>query len=274
MTESDLKNIIIENVNNSLRRLMESLNNFDSFLYHNTSVEGLLQIISTNTLGSNYHRGYNKTNTHNGICFTRNKNYNPYTYYYVRLTFDANKIFSTTRNLKLIPYKDPEYAYLDEYEERLVSSNNKPFVLENVSDLVTEVTIFLDRICQDIVETDADVEWHLDILSKIVNDNIFGDKLKFVNNEKEMRHMSLEEACNYIETACEDEDSYQVYCVEYYDVTDESWQYSEYTRNRNQAITTAKTMFEENGIPTRVTFGDYDGQEYKKISIVQKFGDA
>ena len=184
----------------------ESLNNFDAPLYHNTSMENLLQMISENSIDSNLHRGYGGNGTHNGICFTRNKSYTPYTYYDVRLTFDMNKLLRFNNGLKLIPYQDPECYGIDEYEERIISRNGKPFKISNLSEVVTEVVIILDRTCTEINENGLDVDDYLNDLKGIVANNIFGKKLKIVDNLKSMNLMHITDACNYIIENCADVD--------------------------------------------------------------------
>lgn len=201
MTENvnKLNNVINECVDKCLKKyLNETLNNFDAPLYHNTSTTSLIEMMKTNTIKSNYHRGYNAQNTHNGICFTRNKTYNPYTFYVVRLTFDTNKINKLSRGLTLVSYQDKEWEGLDEYEERLISRNGKPFVLNNLSDMITEAVVDLGRICEEIVNVGADVNDYIIDLKRIAQNNIFGDKLKIVDNLIDMNRMSINEACTYL----------------------------------------------------------------------------
>lgn len=67
-------------------------------------MENLISMMDSNSIRSNYHRGYSKDVTHNGICFTRNKNYNPYAYYDVLIKFNTKKL----RGLRLKPFQDSE----------------------------------------------------------------------------------------------------------------------------------------------------------------------
>ena len=184
-------------------RVNESLNNFDAPLYHNTDMRHLLLMMKRNAISGDYHRGYGQNSTHNGICFTRSKNYNPYTYYCVKITFDASRLLQSTRGLKLVSYQDPEWHGLDEYEERLISKNGKPFEITNLNDVVTDVAIVLDTLCGDIIESDDDYKPYINDLKNVVSNNIFGNKLRIVKDIKDNGSMSLQNAINYITNECE-----------------------------------------------------------------------
>lgn len=256
----------------------ESLNNFDAPLYHNTDMTYLLQMMGSNSISGGHHRGYGKDGTHNGICFTRNKNYNPYTYYCVRMTFGVRELLQSTRGLKLVSYQDPEWDGLDEYEERLISKNGKPFEIANLNEVVMDVAIVLDTLCNEIIESGEEYEPYIDDLKDVVSNNIFGNKLRIVKNLKDNKSMSLQDAINYITSECKEEENdgepHDVYCVEYFDYDEYVWYYSEYTQNRTEALRSAEDMHYENDTPTRVTYGKYDGIDYEMESVVEQFGEV
>lgn len=197
----DFKKLIKESINKYLNEevLCESLNNFDYPLYHNTETERLLDIMKTNSLISNYHQGYSDGKKHSGICFTRSKTFYPYEYSCVRMTFDADKLRNVGRGLRLVSYKDPRVSYLDEYEERLISVNGEPFTINNINQIVSEVVIVLDRVIDDMTTNGYDIETIENELAQIDKNNIFGNKLKFVNNLNSMTVLDLYEACIYLE---------------------------------------------------------------------------
>jgi hypothetical protein len=285
------RNIIIENIiretlssylkqkTNKKEKMCESLSNFDAPLYHNTDLISLLKMMNENCIKSNYHRGYNKNETHNGICFTRNKNFNPYTYYFVKLTFDTKKLLQKTRGLKLIPYQDSEWDGLDEYEERLVSKNGKPFQIDDINEIITDAYIILDTLCNEIIETCDEYEPYINDIKNVFSHNILGGKLKIIKNldEKDITPMSLNDAIEYVASQCEEQTtsdgiSYETYCVEYYDNDYKEWNNSEYDQNRDNALKTAEKLHKENNLTTRVTFGKYDYIDYEMESIIQQFG--
>ena len=197
-----LNSYILENTV-EVRGVNESLNNFDAPLYHNTDMRHLLQMMESNTISGEYHRGYGQNSTHSGVCFTRSKNYNPYTYYCVKITFDVRRLLQSTRGLKLVSYQDPEWYGLDEYEERLISKNGKPFKITRLNDVVADVAIVLDTLCGDIIESGEDYNPYIDILKDVVANNIFGNKLRIVKDIKDNGSMSLQNAINYITNECE-----------------------------------------------------------------------
>lgn len=276
-----IEKVVRECLNSYLREnvigVNESLNNFDAPLYHNTDMIHLLQMMESNSISGGYHRGYGKDNTHNGICLTRSKNYNPYSYYCVRMTFDVRRLLQSTRGLKLVSYKDPEWGGLDEYEERLISKNGKPFEITNLNEVVVDVAIVLDTLCSEIIESGEEHEPYINDLKDVVSNNVFGNKLRIVKSLEDNKPMPLQNAINYIISECEegenDGETYDVYCIEYFDYDEYVWYYSEYTQNRVEALKSAEDMYNENGIPTRVTYGKYDSIEYEKEGIVQQFGE-
>lgn len=192
-SEDVLDDYINNEINESINRFLikEGLNNNDSFLYHNTSSENLLKMMETNSMHSDYHRGYNNNGQHNGICFTRIKSYNPYAYYNVLMVFKAESLLRGTRGLKLIPYADAEYDYLDEYEERLVSKNGNSFVLDHLAERVDRVIISIERIVNFVNENGDYADYAVNELCKIASNNIFGNKLKIVFDMKSMKEVEL-----------------------------------------------------------------------------------
>lgn len=199
LTEGQLiriNEIVADTVNEYVN---ENLNN-SNVLYHNTSMENLMYIMKDDAMASNYHRGYKNGETHNGICFTRSQKYYPYTNQFVQIEFDANKISKYARGLKLIPYQDPKWKGLDEYEERLVSSNGNPFILQPISQMVKSVNINLDRMISYIEGYYEDTEEYEQALKEAFEKNIFGDKLKIVNGPNGKNIVQFDEALKELDS--------------------------------------------------------------------------
>jgi hypothetical protein len=106
-------------------------------LYHFTTAENLLAILSSNKLAAmNY----------SDISFTRNKNYlnEPGSYgkklSLVRLSIDGDKL---SQNYKISPFHNSEKfnKKSDEYEERISRKNLKNGKIDNIKDYITEITI-------------------------------------------------------------------------------------------------------------------------------------
>lgn len=252
--------------------LCESLNNYDIKLYHNTSIEHLMSMMSSDRLSSDYHRGYGES-THNGICFTRSKTYNPYSEYHIKLCFNVSDLLGISRGLKLVPYRDPMYYSIDEYEERLISRSGKPFVLNNLHSIVSDVYIMLDTICGYIIENCEDVDGYIDDLEWIYNHNKFGDKLKFIKSINDSQLLSFDEACDYIRCECGyDDDVKFVYCVEALDDEHNCYVEVEYFSYKNEAVNYAEKLYHDDGKVSRVTCGEYDGNNYEMKSVICVYG--
>lgn len=265
--------------------IREGLGNYDGKLYHNTSLENLLSMMKENCIKSTKHRGFgykvgegDRNDSHDGICFTRNKNYNPYGQYCVQITFNTNAISKYARGLKLVPYHDAEYENLDEYEERLISKDGKPFVLTNLNNMVSKVCIKLDSLCQDIHASSNGYEPYVELLEKIFSNNIFGERLMITSSGNGNESISLETAIDYIEKDFNEgnENEKDVYVVECYDEEQETFNVDSYYSldDIQEAIECAKGIYAEEGIPTRVVQGIlYSDYSFETERVIKTFGD-
>lgn len=102
--------------------------------------------------------------------------------------------------MKLIPYQDPKWKSLDEYEERLVSSNGNPFILQPISQMVKSVNINLDRMISYIEGYYEDTEEYEHALKEAFEKNIFGDKLKIVNGPNGKNIVQFDEALKELDS--------------------------------------------------------------------------
>lgn len=189
-----IKQIIREEV----LKVVESLNNQYSNLYHTTTIFNFIKMLETNSIKSNFHRGFNKNDVQNGICFTRNKGYNVYCENDVLITFNPQKIAKITRDCSLIPYQDNEFHYKSEFEERLINNKKREFVLkltECVEEVEIQIDVAVENLCGDIEYT----ERYIKKLKEALNKNILGNKLVFTICGREA---NFEECCNYLLEYC------------------------------------------------------------------------
>ena len=201
LTENDLHKIVKASVNRILR---ESINNNDSALYRWIDLRGLINMLSSNSMKSTYHEGYNFNNslnmTHNGICFTRDRKYKPYTEYEVQMVFSVQNLLNKVRGTKLIPYQDNRWNGLDEYEERLVSRDGKDFEIPNISQIVTAVYIHIDAIIDNIFEygNSEDYEYVLKKIDFLLKNNIFKEKLQFLYDFKNVNIKNVNDFKDFV----------------------------------------------------------------------------
>ena len=255
-TESHLHRIVRESVNKLIK---ESINNNDAFLYRWVELDSLLNIIASDSMKSAHHEGYNynkdANTTHNGICFTRDKKYKPYVEYQVQMVFPVQNLLNKSRGLKLIPYQDSRWDDLDEYEERLISKNGKDFVIPQISKIVSAVYIHIDVIIEEVFENqNTNYAYVLKDIEDILNNNIFGDKLKFLYDWKEVPINTLDDFENFIPKVVDD----IYYCVR----TDDDEE--EYFNDKESACASAKELYEEEECGVTV-IECYDDEEIRTI---------
>lgn len=92
------------------------------------------------------------------------------------------------------------HPYQDPYEERLVSSNGNPFILQPISQMVKSVNINLDRMISYIEGYYEDTEEYEHALKEAFEKNIFGDKLKIVNGPNGKNIVQFDEALKELDS--------------------------------------------------------------------------
>jgi hypothetical protein len=259
LTESDLHRIIKESVNMVLK---EAINNNDSFLYRWITLGDLMDIIESDSIKSTPHEGYNFNDdvetTHNGICFTRDKEYRPYVEYEVQMVFPVQNLLNKVRGVKLIPYQDSRWDDLDEYEERLISKNGKDFEIANISEIVSSIYIHIDDIIENVFENGdySNYKYVIRNIEFLFNNNIFGDKLKFLYDFKETNIKNINDFENFMPKVIDLE-----YCVRRDDGNTED----EYFSDIGMACAAAKRAHDKSGCSVTV-IESYDKCEIRVIA--------